>query len=472
MPEYNCIRMDRSKNVRKLNLFKKIFVKNLQNGTPPTILADDVGPLKGIFSFRGFNIHTGKLVSKGEFHNMIVNQSKSSIIRLLAQGQSIYKGVIDPTQYRISKMRFSNDMGTGLRGIAQPHRLEYYALSEASNRISYASNNIFGGGVKTQATCEPPLNPSEIEYKHIFENDFNNEPGVTGYQAAPGGKIFDLKSGARPVSHGSVNVKFYKNFGSGEQLIEEHDYSLKIGGNLEATYTRDAFKNHPYRITNYKVAGFYYHVSTPMDASTIFTNESGDTIRHTVISETGGNTTGTRIFYDYTSGQQGWKIYIQEITLDLTQIPANYTNTRIASGNNPQTTNYVWDKIVISFTLGKHNIINLIIPKYGTNNGFGTSQLIRYGNQNGDAYDVVAPVYQDSGDDFIDDYAVTFTTSMNADQGNGVGAVGADVLRYTKAYLFSQNDEMFSSILFPTSDFEKNASNSYQISWKILAPVE
>jgi len=88
-----------------------------------------------------------------------------------------------------------------------------------------------------------------------------------------------------------------------------------------------------------------------------------------------------------------------------------------------------------------------------------------------DYYNVVSPSYQDCADDYIDDYAVTFTTSMSTQQGNGEASGEGDYIQYRKAYLFSANDDMFSSIVFPSTEFQKDPSNSYQISWKILAPI-
>lgn len=466
--------------MKKLNLFKKIFTRNLHSGkTPLSKLADDVGSLHGVFSFVGRDINTGEIVSHGEYNNMIVNQSKSAIIRLLGQEDSIYKGTIDPTDFKITKMRFSNDMGTGESGIANPNKLEYYDIAEASHRISYSSEVSsvkFGGGIKGQETCSPPIDPVETEYQHDFSNSFDNAAGATGYQAVTNGKVFDLRSGERPPSHGSVTIKIYKDFddGNGEQLIEEIDFIGASGSEL--IYNRGAFSNYPYRIKNYKIGigtKYFYHVSSPIADGVVFTLEDAGMTRVTMIQSSGLNTTNTRIFYDYTVASPGWKFLLEGTQTEIGDLnPALYPDTRISAGDNPTSGNYIWDLIKLEFTIGQYSVINLIIPKYGQNNGYGTSDLIRYNNQNGDYYNTVTPVYQDCGSDFIDDYAVTFTTSMNSDQGNGVGGSGTDLLRYTKAYLFCKNDDMFSSILFPTTDFEKNANNSYQISWKILAPVE
>lgn len=474
----------------RTGLFKKIWIKHLQKGIELRKLSEDVGELKGVFSYIGMDVKTGQILKTCTEHNMIVNQSKSTIIRLLGQGSSIYSGAIDPAKFKISRMRFSNDTGGTdlIRGLVGPNKLEYYSMTEASNRISYPVDGIFGGGLKSNSVCAPPINPSEEEYKHDFTGNnvkqFNNIPNdATGYKAVTGGKVFDLKSGDRSVSHGTVIVRYYKNFGAGEKLIEEHLFDLKVGTGInegvKSIYTRDSFKNRPHRIKNYQVNGNFYYISTPVSAGTNFatTTESGVQVRTTTISESGANLTNTRIFYDYTIGKQGWKIYLEELQLTQSQLDAitKYNqngSAKISAGNNYDVGNNVWDTIQISFTLGYYNVINLIVPRYGYNNGYGTTDLIRYGNQNGDFYPTVTPTYQDCDSDYIDDYAVTFTTSMNANEGNGIGGQGDDVIKYKKAYLFTENNEMFSSIVLPTeSVFEKNSNSAFQVTWKILAPI-
>jgi len=456
----------------KQSLFKKIFIKHLTKRKEPlTKFAEDIGHLKGIFSFKGTDIHTGKVISEGTFNNLVVNESKSAIIRLLGQGQSIYSGVIDPLQFRVSKMRFSNDTGIGDPRATAQNKLEYYAISEGSNRISVASNGIFGGGSYGSAICAAPENPSQDEYKHVFSNTFNNAVGLNGYVqgSTTNGKIFDLKSGIRPPSHGSVVVKLKK----GTVTLEELWFDLKAETTEDelSIYTKDAFSNKPNRIINYKVdlgtGPKFYHITTPFSGQVTFTT-SPDTLVRTTEIDSVFNYTGSRIYYDYTSTPVGWKIYIEETAETI--VPPIYTQTVIAAGNNPGPSNNVWDKIEISYTTGLQNVINLIIPKSGYNRGYGTNQLIRYGNQDGDSYSTITPYYEDCADDYINDFSVTFTTSMSAAQGNGVNG-GVNLLQYTKAFLFTENEHMFSSIVFGTSDFTKNSSNSYQVSWKILAPV-
>lgn len=458
---------------KKLNLFTKIFVKNLHKGkTPLAKMAEDVGALKGVFSFTGYDLK-GRIITQQSYDNLIVNQSKSSIIRLLGQGSTPYDSAIVPTDYRISKIRLSNDTGIGTRGIVGPNKLEYYDITEASNRIAYASNGIFGGGKYGQSTCTPPTgtllyddsNPS----KHEFAKEFLNSP--TDYKVAgTNGKIFNLKMSVRPPSHASVLVKIYRMVGGSEQVIEEIYFNYKSGtGSTDAIYTRGPYSNKPHKIINYRLNGSYYNVSTPMDSNTDITVIKNNA-RQTLI--TTNNYTETKIFYDYTSGDNGWKLYLDEINSgDTVPIPPYDANTYIASGENGSTS---WSKIEVSFTTGKHNVVNLIIPKTGYNKGDGSSEYIRYGGGSAgiDAYSTTNPSYADCADDYIDDYAVTFGAIVQYNEGNGIEASGDAAIQYTKAYLFCDNDDIFSSINFQTSEFQKNASSAYQLSWKILAPIE
>jgi len=483
--------------VRKLNLFKKIFVKHLHAGVNPAILADDVGALHGIVGLQRHNAITGKLEFQGEYKNLIVNQSKSSIIRLLAQGQSQYKGIIDPSKFRISKMRFSNDTGIPTngalnhRGLSAPNKLDYYNMSEISSRVSWAkmhaaSGAIAGGGDFTKLCCPADYNEEQPETnQYLAKQDIPNTGSSGGWIPAnvPGGKIVEVQSAfsasnplaamnVRPPSHGTLNVKFFKN----NFCIEEHFYDKKPESQVpdSAIYTKDAFNNRPHTIKNYKKDEFFYHVCMPMSESASISHNTGLTERITEITQTGPNTTGTRLFFDYTAEKQGWKLFLQEI-VPGTPIPSKYSmvvQTRLASGEEPNSSNHTWDRMEISYEIGKHNVVNLIIPKTGYNFGTGINSVGRYGNQDGDAYQVLNPYYYDCPNNFVDDYAVMFTTSMGPQQGNGNGGSDKPILQYTKAFLFTENDDMFSSIQFLGDDFLKNENSTYTISWKILAPVE
>lgn len=471
----------------KKRIFKKIFTKHLHRGkTPLTELAQDVGKLHGIVTIHGIDMN-GKTICHEQYKNIVVNQSKSAIIRLLGQNTSIYSGAIVPTDFKIDRMRFSNDTGSGVNGLVGPHRLEYYNLAEASHRVSFSSvygGIYFGGGLKGQTTCSPPTNPSEESYKHDISKEFSNIAGITGYQAATNAKIFDLRSNVNPPSHASVVIKIYKDFndGSGSQLIEQINLATDGEGG-EVIYNRDAFSNYPLEIINFKITsqgGKFFHVSTPFADGVVYTDYASHptygACRITKVEETGTNTTNTRVFYDYTSGQTGWKFLLEETQATDADVAGwsgyNPAITKVSAGDNPSSSNNVWDKIKLTYTLGQYNIVNLVIPKVGYNNGYGYTDLLRYNNQNGDYYETVTPTYQDCGDDFIDDYAVTFTTSMNANYGNGSGGKGDDAIKYTKGFLFCKNNLMFSSIIFTQDNFVKNSNNSFQISWKILAPVE
>jgi len=462
--------------VKKLNLFSKTFRKHLKKGnTPLEEMAKDVGNLKGVFSFVARDLN-GKIIAQEEYDNLIVNQSKSSIIRLLGQGTSPNIGAINPASFKISRMRFSNDTGTlgGDRGIASPHKLEYYDISEPSSRISTPPDYTvgvkrFGGGDFNATECRGLDGTSaDINYRHDWKTSYNNASNPsTGYETALNGKVFKLKDGKRPPSAGTVVFTFYKTFSGGEEKIEEHHYNFKpANSGIESIYTKDQFSNKPFKIVNYKINGKFYHVSTPMSSGTIF-SLIGD-IKTTEIGTTENNNTNSRVLYDYTQGVVGWKIYVEEIQSG-TVMP---TDTVRASGDAPDIGNDVWSRCEVSYTIGKHNVVNLIIPKIGANKGYGKSNSIRYGSsQETDYYNILDASYQDCSDDYIDDYAVSFYINMPTNHGNGISP-NKELLQYTKAYLFTENDEMFSSIMFPSPEFKKNSEKSFQVSWKIIAPVE
>ena len=131
-----------------------------------------------------------------------------------------------------------------------------------------------------------------------------------------------------------------------------------------------------------------------------------------------------------------------------------------------QTQNYI--------VTGKDNVINSIIPKSGTNNGSGTSEILRYTTGQQDYYSVLSNVeYRDADAEFIDDYSCSFAVNMGRQEGNGSlisGATNGDKIHYKEAFLFNARNEMFSAIYLNQS-MDKDPDISYYITWTIVAPI-
>ena len=98
-----------------MNLYKKTFWKNFSK-TPAVKLADDLDPkaLRGTFQIKEYDPSTGAILAVSEKFNTLVNQSKSSLIRLISQGQSRWLGDIDPTQLKISRIKSASSFNNSL----------------------------------------------------------------------------------------------------------------------------------------------------------------------------------------------------------------------------------------------------------------------------------------------------------------------------------------------------------------------
>jgi len=469
--------------VKRTGLFKKIFEKHLKKeSTPLTSMAEDVGALKGVFSFTGYDVKTGKKVTEQRFDNMLVNESKSSIIRLLGQGRSRYlPNPIDPAMFKINKMRFSNDIGNGAGldvnrapRVIGVNKYEYYSIAENSRRISNVIDNHPGGAYSATRNF---LETSDSQYRTEYTTERLDRLASSIVSDPVGNKIIGFKTGflndpvsparhpIRPPSHGSVRVRIYK----GTQLIEEVFFDNKMGTTgqdiIPAYYNKNQNDNKPYKIVNYKFTtdDKFHHVSTPTNVNSVYETVGG--VRTTYINGT-NNSTNSRIYYDYFTDPIGWKFYLNEI-------PTNSVIPGVAQGNTVIASQTGWDKIEVIYTTGLYNIINTIIPKSGVNLGYGNNNAVRYSGQQ-DFYLISEPTednYRDSEVDFIDDYSVTFTVLMQGEDGNGQATSAGREIMYRKAFLHCANDQLFSSIFIPTMDFKKSAGLAYVINWRILAPV-
>lgn len=498
--------------MRRIGLFNKIFAKHLHKGKEPLEkFVEDVGALKGVFSYKGINTKTGKIICENTHDNLIVNQSKTAIIRLLGQGRSRYfqgDNSINTSNHRISKMRFSNDTGYGLglnsatggaahitipqtKRVLPANKYEYYALNEPSSRIL----NVDRSDVKyATAGGKAGLTHLETVTTVSDENPYKSNT-LTQADAKVFGtyKSYELNCRVpytftesnlppRPISHGSLIVKFYAVIEGALSLIEEIYFNYKQGSadsgddyfdvSKVLAYNKGASSNKPYKIVNYKQAdNFFYHVSTPYATATDFII-SGDT-KTTYIS--GTVNTDSRIYFDYTDTQQiGWKFILNEISPTTDNTANGTTNSRVATKSG---TSYIWTSINLEYNYGLFNIINLIVPKTGYNAGRGSTIANRYAVGALDYYSLEMPTqasYKDSEYDFIDDYAVRFQTTMEGEYGNGDGATPATgrFVLYKKAFLHCDNDLLFSSITIPSNEFKKQEDLAYIINWNILAPID
>lgn len=393
-------------------------------------LVDDLGAFRGLFSYKKYDPLTGKILMESEKINTLTNQSKSNLIRLISQGVSPWRGEIDPSLYKIQRMRFGN-----AAQYTSPIRLNYYKLDEISTRSNIplkqpgALVTSFAGGKKSQTTIPGASKTTDV-ILDAYESNWTPGPNTT--------KVYEIATLAdseetyiNPPSHSTLVVKLYKE----NTLVEQ----LYFGGDIEdePVYTRANAGVPPVRIVS---------VGDP-----IVTPNEGGSGRDLTIDETNADECGTRLFYDYTTGATGWKLRIEEIDPELPEAP--------------------YDEIRIEYEIGKYNVINSVVPKLGYNDGSGLTELNRY-QGNSDWYPVIGALeYRDGDDDFIDDFSVTFSVNMTGPQGNGDTNVNlSEYIRYTEAFLFNGLDDMFSIVYLPTP-FDKNSGSAFYISWTILAPI-
>jgi|GEM_PF-4903142 len=415
----------------KRSLFNKIWNKHLRKGTNPSKLADDLGQLRGEFKWMQYDPVTQAIIRESQKQNTLVNQSKTNLIRLISQSQSPWIGAIDPTDLRIQRMRFGNDSGQGT-----PTRYNYYKITEPSTRPNEPIDSIFAGGKSGAASIS-----GYGETTDTFDN-----ADTTGYTEGPDGsqgfptKIYNFKTigsfgeeYVHPPSHDTLIVEFYIGGVSGT-LVETLEFSDGAGGEV---YTRSREGIAPKYITT-EVG--QQAVCTPTGRT------PGDKVE---ITDVNRDACGTRLYYDYTTGSEGWKFKLEEVA----ESPARF------------------DTIKMTYEIGKYNVINSIVPKTGYNSGSGFSESERYQGYI-DWYSIISgSEYRDAEDDFIDDYSVTFSINMTGPYGNGqTSSASNEFIKYTEAFLFNGLDEMFSAVRL-VDNFDKNDTSAFYISWTILAPL-
>jgi hypothetical protein len=397
-----------------MNLFKKIWTKNFLKGKESLDkFSEDLGGLRGEFGWIKYS--NGIEIDKFSYHNEITNLSKSTVIRLLAQGTSIWNGTIDPTQYRISKIRFGN---APIANHSSDLALSYYDLSEAVFRNNLTNSTSFSpaGGRFVDGSGNTPSGVINSDSKSNVSRNFPSANftnwgsnavviiNITSDNFSTTGNILNLIE-KRPPSHKTL-------------LVELLDGSNAVIGSLtfNSIYSRDTIGNSPTSI----VPGINL-LST-------------DSINH-------------KLYYDYSSSN--WKIQF-----------------RLGIGNVSSIIN-----VRVSFKTGSYNIVNSIVPKFGYNSGSGAANE-RFPVSSGiDFYSVSNSTYNDSiGSSFVDDYSATFSITMAQSEGNGSSGLP---IYYTEAFLFNNRDDLFSIVRFPYPSvstprgFEKDNTVSYLISWTI-----
>jgi hypothetical protein len=445
-----------------MNLFKKIWLKNLKKGQEPIDrFVEDVGPLKGRLHWIKYNAK-GKEIGRETRDNAISIDGRSSIIRLIAQTASAKVGAIDPTDYKISKMRFGNALPSdGLGGIntTTDLQLHYYDILEASSRGNsqvfrtsnaggYDSFPVLGAGGSTTTTgFLPDANTNLVtkEYLSITAETYNSanytfKPGTTTSIPLTGNidypEIISATSTnpSRPPSHKTVFITLLDVNGEMIQKVYfDRPYNKGLDGN---------------KIERIDHGSAYNSVDDPSEV--LSTSEVG----------------GTRIIYD--NNDKKWKIQI--VVRNLT------------SNSETKFWGHKVAKYVVGYSVGVYNIKNSIVPVTGWNTGTGKNLNDRFGGAS-DYYPISQVIYNDSiSSSPIDDYSVNFSTIMAADQGNGKNT-GTDNITtltnryvyYTEAFLFNQRDDLFSIIRLnvPTTGasspqgFVKDPNSSFLLTWQI-----
>lgn len=435
----------------KDNLFKKIWNKNFTKASEKLDhFSDDIGGLRGFFSWKKFDAKNNLLAESNQ-HNDITNLSKSTVIRLLAQGMPKYRNqIIDPTKYKISRMRFGNasykdNIGYNYGGVKDEDmefvkKLYYYNNSENVYRPNendgLGRNNIpnfKSAGGKTSNVFASDSN-SIIKKEFYVSETFKDTTKLEDNYLYPADKFGSLSVGnvSIPIDKNSIYFSYLNTYSGEARLYPPSHNTLKV------FLTFFDLSNN----TNYKVS----FISSEIEKK-IYNRSLSGNIFLSDLSVTDGRNyiKDNQLSLVYDNNLQLWKI---NFSLNENYYLQNFTNNSAK----------ILGRIGIEYNIGKYNIINSIVPTVGVNNG---STFNRFASQ--DYYSLVSSVYDSSPTDFVDDYSVIFSSIMNVDQGNGQAGSNSPVI-YTEAYLFNELDDLFSSITYPLFpigvDNEYNSSNT------------
>ena len=411
------------------NIFSSTWKDAFRKKTKPVEkMVDDLGDFKGVFSYKEYD-KNGIQVGQSEQQNLLVNISKSNIIRILGQGQSSwFRNSINPVDLKIARMRF------GIATAPSSNILDYYNFNEISTRPGYT-------GATTGLV--PTYGPFQLDTDQYTYQFGPSSPATERPTFENGYYFFRIKyaqkSGTEPTrfivnppSHGTLKVTISAG-ASGTDLLEFE----------QPVYPRSTAGIPPSRISTVAGTGIV-ETSTRVGG---------------LVDATDLTNAETRLFYQYGTNE-GWRLRV-----------------KMVGSNVPQSGGFRFD-------IGKYNVINSIVPVVGKNNGVNAGVFpnmnvdlgmqntgTRYINTSGagnDFYTINNVDYRDSGTDFIDDFAVTFTTNMSISQGNS--SMSGTGIPYTEAFLFNGIDDLFSHVVL-TSPFVKSDSNSFSLSWTLLAPI-
>lgn len=400
----------------KKNLFSKIFHNNLMKGkTPLHKMQDDVGGLIGRFSWKQHDVKTGILLAHQEGMNQVTNVSKSSVMRLLSQGLSPHVGQITPTDYKITKMRFGN--------------------------APYANHN---------ATVDKTR--AYLDYTEKAYRDNLTVQGGSPSIAGAGGGVTSIVS----ESGTSLSVNFLISAFGGTAAVKGNTIEINVSN---ATTFPGIIAGRP---PSHATLSVDFNATGPSLLETqTFYNEYSRTATGNPSTRTdvvGGNDI-------ITAGKLVWNASQGEWRLQLTFS----SDIRVDSLTD----------FNVKFQIGTYNIANSIVPKSGSNAGSGTESL-RFTDL--DYYSISAANVSFSDSpllNFVDDYSVSFSVTMNGSEGNGVGGNTYPVV-YTEAFLFSNNDDLFSVLRFDGpgaygggsgTGFVKDDTSSLFLTWTLAAAL-
>lgn len=424
------------------NLFKQIWKNNFKKLEKPQKLADDMGPMRGIVHIKEYDPATGLIIKDHGQHNSLVNQSKSNLIRLISQGQSPWLGAIDPTQLKISKMRFGNNNPTD-----DLSPLLYYDISEPTYRGNIpidpgGTGPHYPGGNSGQDAITYEAN-SLVSNK--IDSSNGQLIGTNIYAFNILGANNELLT-TNPPAHDTLCVTLY--VGSAPGTVRERIWFYDPTGSAEfMTYPRAALK--PYKVETY----------------------SAGNVESDAIVATGGASWASRVPNPDPLLADWYQFFFLPATTSSTYLYYDYVTScwRLQLENLASRT---YTYVQFDYKRGTKNVINSIVPRLGNNKGLGTTLTSRYTNSSaGDYYPILSSLeYRDCDTSFIDDYSVTFSVNMSGQYGNGDITDPTHFIQYTEAFLFNERDDMFSA-LFLTTPFAKNAQSAFYISWTILAPL-
>lgn len=457
-----------------MNLFKKIWLKNLKKGTAPiSSFVEDIGPLKGKLSWTKFN-NIGKIVDQQTRNNAITVDGRSAIVRLLAQTTSQKVGNIDPTDYKITKMRFGNALvADGVGGITNSSgdlQLHYYDIAEATSRQNTQAFQLVGGTGFENGSIMGPGGSTATS----FLAETNTAPGVFAVGETLKNPKDYVVTPAENIS--SATYTFQPN-----KIIQ----TIILSGNADYPEILLGSTTNPSRPTSHRTLYIeLFNAENERIQKVLFTSAYNKGIEGNPVTqiEHGANYNidgepsevlnissvgGTRIFYD--SNDRKWKLQL-------------VTRALIGGVSDTKFFGHEVAKFEVGYNVGLYNIKNSVVPVLGYNTGLGKTLQERFlGNV--DYYTITQSVYGDAvGGAPIDDYSVAFSVIMGADQGNGKSTATDNVspltnrfVYYTEAFLFNNKDDLFSIIRLnlPVTDaadpkgFVKDPNSSFLLTWQI-----